>query len=103
MRRSTSVVGFVIVFVITGAVGACDHGEQQELAFAPESALPAMVRGSPTVVREAYRFALANPAILSRVPCYCGCGNVGHTSNLSCYVQGTLPDGSIRFDNHALG
>jgi hypothetical protein len=40
---------------------------------------------------------------MKNIPCYCGCGNVGHTSNYSCYVAGQNPDGTLRFDDHALG
>jgi hypothetical protein len=71
--------------------------------MAPESALPASVSRAPAQVKEAYRFAIANPELLSSFPCYCGCGAAGHTSNLQCYVKQVRPDGSIEFDNHAFG
>ncbi len=61
------------------------------------------MQNAPVRVREAYQFALANPAALKNVPCYCGCGAMGHTSNYSCYLKGTGPDGSPQFDDHALG
>jgi hypothetical protein len=54
-------------------------------------------------VQEAYRFALGNPEILEQVPCYCGCGAIGHRSNYQCYLKGIGPDGAPQFDNHALG
>lgn len=73
--------------------------------LAPESALPDYVRlNAPPTVKEAYRFAIANPDVLKQYPCYCGCGAVGHQSNLDCYVKQISPDGSrIVFDNHAYG
>jgi hypothetical protein len=37
------------------------------------------------------------------IPCYCGCGNIGHTSNYDCYVSDVDDAGNITFDNHALG
>ena len=40
------------------------------------------------VVREAYTFAVAHPEVLTQIPCYCGCGAIGHTSNYACYVSG---------------
>jgi len=73
------------------------------VTLAPESALPDFVRDAPENVREAYRFAIANPEELSQYPCYCGCGGMGHTSNLSCYIQEIEEDGTIIFDEHALG
>jgi hypothetical protein len=54
-------------------------------------------------VREAYQFAVANPDLMKQIPCYCGCGAMGHTSNYACYVKGVKPDGSVDFDDHALG
>ena len=40
---------------------------------------------------------------MKNIPCYCGCGNVGHTSNYDCYVSAIDAAGNITFDNHALG
>lgn len=61
------------------------------------------MQNAPTRVREAYQFAVANPDALTNVPCYCGCGAMGHTSNYSCYVNEAKADGAIVFDDHALG
>ncbi len=65
--------------------------------------MPHGVQAAPLVVSDAYRFAAANPDVLTQLPCYCGCGNMGHTSNYACYVGGENADGSLVFDNHALG
>ncbi len=54
-------------------------------------------------VRDAYRFAAANPQATQNVPCFCGCAPLGHASNYDCYVQATASDGKIIFDDHALG
>jgi hypothetical protein len=54
-------------------------------------------------VREAYRFAVANRETLRWIPCFCGCGSEGHTSNADCYVKAVKPDGSIVFDFMSLG
>ncbi|OGO41322.1 MAG: hypothetical protein A2Z04_08145 [Chloroflexi bacterium RBG_16_57_9] len=74
-----------------------------ELKLAPVSALPDFVKKAPPQVQEAYRFAIANQAALKLYPCYCGCGKAGHKNNLECYIQGTQPDGSLAFDDHAYG
>jgi len=37
------------------------------------------------------------------VPCYCGCGAIGHHSNLACYMKDVSAGGEIVFDDHALG
>lgn len=67
------------------------------------STLPTEMQNAPTRVREAYQFAVANPDALRNVPCYCGCGAMGHTSNYSCYIKESKADGTVVFDGHALG
>ena len=71
--------------------------------MAPMSAMPAEIQKAPTTVQQAYQFAVANPDALKNVPCYCGCGAAGHTSNYSCYVKEVRPSGEVVFDQHALG
>ena len=79
--------------------GASKHGYK----LAPESILPADIRKAPEEVREAYRFAIANRNTLRYIPCYCGCGEQGHTSNASCYFQdNSTPENPI-FDRMSLG
>ena len=65
--------------------------------------LPPEVQSAPATVRTAYQFAAANPDVMQNIPCYCGCGSIGHTSNYDCYVAGVDAQGAIRFDGHALG
>ena len=77
--------------------------EPEGVSLAPVSLLSEKVREAPSVVREAYRFAIANPDALSNIPCYCGCGGVGHQSNLDCFVQQFNADGSVVLDDHAFG
>lgn len=71
--------------------------------MASESAMPEFVHNTPARVQEAYRFAVANPHELEKYPCYCGCGAMGHTSNLGCYIQDIDAAGQVTFDNHAAG
>lgn len=72
------------------------------IKLASVSLLPGKVRAAPTIVQQAYQFAVANPETLSQIPCFCSCGDMGHKSNLDCFVQRFNPDGSIVFDDHAL-
>lgn len=71
--------------------------------MAPMSGMPVDVQKAAVSVQEAYQFAVANPDALKNVPCYCGCGAAGHTSNYSCYVKEVKPSGEVVFDQHALG
>jgi hypothetical protein len=65
--------------------------------------MPADVKNAPVTVQQAYQFNVANPELLKQIPCYCGCGSMGHTSNYACYVTDVGGDGKINYDTHALG
>lgn len=84
-------------------LAACGAAKAPAFELAPVSALPEFARSEPPAVRDAYRFAIANPDELAKYPCYCGCGAMGHTSNLSCYISDTGAGGAVTFDNHASG
>ena len=70
--------------------------------LAPLDEIPAEVHKAPQTVREAYQFAVAHPEVVQALPCYCGCGPMGHISNESCYIEARREDGIV-YDNHALG
>lgn len=53
------------------------------------------------VVRTAYAFAARKADVLQYVPCYCGCQQRGHRSNLDCYISGRTPGGTPKWDGHA--
>ncbi len=94
----------VIVVLLSTAISACStQNQSSNLRLMPMSQMPAEVQSAPVTVQTAYQFAAANPDIMKNIPCYCGCGNVGHTSNYSCYVSGVDAKGAITFDQHALG
>lgn len=84
---------------------ACSSGSQQNASveLAPVSSLPRQVQDAPVAVRTAYRFAVTNSDALRNVPCYCGCGAIGHESNLACYIAELGADGRPAFDDHAMG
>jgi len=86
-------------------LAACGASGQQNIKakLAPVSALPKPMQDAPAAVRTAYQFAVANPAALQNVPCYCGCGAIGHKSNLACYIKEVGADGKPVFDDHAMG
>ena len=47
-----------------------------------------------------YRFATTRGDVLRYMPCTCGCAQVGHTSNRSCYVKAES-DASVTYTSHA--
>jgi hypothetical protein len=92
------------VLTVAGALTAgCGTAEDHALPMADLHAMPAEVQAAPAAVQDAYRFAAANPEVLQQLPCYCGCGSMGHTSNYACYVAGQDAAGALEFDTHALG
>ena len=93
----------VLIVMLAVLLSACTQTGEEELTLAPLSEMPADVQSAAASVREAYQFAAANPDAVKNVPCYCGCGSMGHTSNYSCYIQEVKPDGEVIFDSHALG
>jgi Protein of unknown function with PCYCGC motif len=108
MRRPRLLVALmslslVITLISAGCTGTNGQPASTGPSLAPMTDMPADVQAAPVSVQEAYRFAAANPEILKKIPCYCGCGAMGHTSNYACYVSGKNGDGSLTFDSHALG
>ncbi len=93
----------LLAILFAAALPACSTRTQSDLRMMPMAGMPADVQAAASVVQQSYQFAAANPDIMKGVPCYCGCGNLGHTSNYSCYVSGVDAQGKITYDNHALG
>ena len=89
-------------FLMTACSRESDEKSSAIKMFAKQD-MPAEVQKAPLTVLQAYQFAAANPEVTQHIPCYCGCGAMGHTSNYSCYVSGENQDGSLNFDEHALG
>ena len=81
---------------VTPAAPACDATTAQTAAWA---ARPDYVRADART-EAAYAYALEAPEILQWMPCYCGCGGIGHGSNLDCYFEPNA-GGTIVFEEHA--
>lgn len=101
MRRWFLLFVVISIFAVTGS--ACSSSREADLHMMPLDQMPVGVQMAPAVVQQAYQFASANPDVMKDIPCYCGCGNIGHTSNYSCYVSSVDQKGTLTFDNHALG
>ena len=94
----------LIVVLLSTSISACStQSKSNDLHMMSMNQMPADVQSAPVMVQTAYQFAAANPDTMKNIPCYCGCGNIGHTSNYSCYVSSVDDKGNIQFDNHALG
>ena len=60
--------------------------------------LPAFAEGDD--LKALYRFAVEHPDVLAFMPCVCGCVDLGHTSNRSCYVKAETAR-RVTFTSHA--
>jgi hypothetical protein len=104
MRTShKTLFALAIGLIALVSLPACSAGDSTELHMMPLDQLPAEVQSAPVTVQEAYQFAAANPDVMQQIPCYCGCGDIGHTSNYACYVSHVDGNGRVTFDSHALG
>lgn len=92
----------ISLVVLVGCTGT-SSSSQDDLAMASMDGMPDEVKSAPTVVQQAYQFAAANPEVMKQIPCYCGCGAIGHRSNYSCYVEDGDANGVVTYDSHALG
>jgi len=101
-----SLLFFVLVVVFSGLLTACgakSSVEDHDLAMVSMDEMPAEVKNAPVAVQQAYQFNVANPEVMTQLPCYCGCGSMGHASNYACYVSSVDADGKVNYDTHALG
>ena len=89
----------ILATLILSGCGSEKTSQAYELA--PLSEMHPAVQQQSVSVQEAYQFAHAHPEMLKHVPCYCGCGGMGHESNYACYINET--EGELLFDSHALG
>ncbi len=106
MSKGTPRLVWLIASLLIGlSLTACmpSSSTKSQLPVFPLGQLPAEIQAAPPIVREAYQFAAANPDILKEIPCYCGCGSIGHLSNYDCYVSEVNADGELIFDPHGLG
>lgn len=99
-----------IAAVLSAMVGAANAGAGPAPRKTPSGDLLETVgkgdlpsfatKGGPKVV-QGYRDATANGETLQWIPCFCGCGNIGHRSNADCYVTERHADGRITYNSHA--
>ena len=86
-RREFMIRGLLAAGLMTLAGCTKFEAAEHRYKLAPENILSADIAKAPAEVREAYRFAILNRDTLRYIPCYCGCGSEGHTSNASCYFK----------------
>lgn len=104
--RRLPMLVMMLMVVFSGLLTACGaktSDDNHNLAMASLDKMPADVKNAPMTVQQAYQFNVAHPDVMTQIPCYCGCGSMGHTSNYSCYVSDVDTNGKVNYDTHALG
>ena len=97
------IIALIISSFALSACGKIESATPNKYTLVSKDKISEIAELASPDVQEAYLFAISNPDILIQFPCYCGCGSMGHMSNLDCYIEEVNPDGSIAFDYHALG
>ncbi len=98
----SGLAGLVLLGGLLAGCGGQAAPASHELAMAPLHQMHPDVQAASEAVQTAYQFAVANADILSQIPCFCGCGQLGHKSNYDCYVAGQDASGANIFEPHAL-
>ncbi len=86
-------IGLLSAGIFVGFGNSNNNTADDELASSLN--LPGYAYSSPITLK-AYEYTALNPQIIDQVPCYCGCGGLGHESLLNCFMT---DDGE--YDNHA--
>lgn len=47
------------------------------------------------ILKDAHIFAADHPEVATYIPCYCGCGNMGHKNNADCFVESRDKEGKV--------
>lgn len=92
----------------SGDVAASPHASMGHLGAVPPAevvaatwaARPAYVSGNGARTEAAYRYALEQGNVIQWLPCYCGCVEMDHRSNLDCFYRPHESGGPIAFEEH---
>lgn len=67
----------------------------------PELPVPRRRHRMPGNLRGPYAYAASQREVLQHIPCYCGCADEGHGSNLNCFVKQFRSDGTPVWTDHS--
>lgn len=94
------VMAAVLVGLGSGS-GQSRSGSVAEIAGA--GPIPDWLKNADPAIIADYAWAAQHHEELQYIPCYCGCGSVGHTSNATCYYRWDKNGKALGYDAHALG
>lgn len=82
---------------------ASPAGKERPTQIAGAGQMPTWLLTADRSVVDDYVWASSHLAELQYIPCYCGCGSVGHTDNYSCYFKRDRSGKITGYDDHAIG
>jgi hypothetical protein len=101
MKRITSLLFLSIVLAIIAA--GCSSKIEDLKLDKKHKPLPDYVLNTSETIQETYIMAATYPEVVAQVPCYCGCINDGHKSNLDCFVGQIGEDNAVEeWDSHGI-
>jgi hypothetical protein len=81
-----------------GGVARDRYGDLVQTVAAGQ--VPAFAQQGGKDVADVYRFAASEEGkVLEWMPCYCGCGGIGHQHNRHCYIKQAQSD-TVTFTSH---
>src|SRR5687768_7595590 len=100
-RASIQALLLIVAFIGTAATAAACGGDQASSPSNQAHPTMAAMDGAQAAAwaarpdythntartEEAYLYAMQHPLVVQWMPCYCGCGGIGHGSNLDCYFE----------------
>lgn len=105
LRRISWGMALVLAFLSFAMVlPGCARSQPGADLSAPPFGLPvpAWVTSAADDIPQIYAWAGHHQAELQYIPCYCGCGNAGHTNNFECYFK-TRDGVAYDYENHGYG
>lgn len=98
---------FTLSLILAPVLASCQRSAspqgQELLAWPEQDRWPELFYLAAPETQEAYRYTVSDPEILQYFPCYCGCVDWDHRSNLDCYVKEFRTDGSVVLDRMSFG
>ncbi|MBU5211912.1 PCYCGC domain-containing protein [Heyndrickxia oleronia] len=102
----------VVMFIISACSNSADESKEpkeKEVSHtmpveetASAAILPSFIDNSSETIQTIYQAAASHQELLEHMPCYCGCGEMGHENNYDCFIQENKRNGAIVWDEHGV-
>ncbi|MGE8205068.1 PCYCGC motif-containing (lipo)protein [Heyndrickxia sp. NPDC080065] len=110
-KRTVLYTLLVSIFFITACSNKndesiVDQNKKHPMPMGEETAgadvLPKFLANTSETVQTIYQAAASHKELLEHMPCYCGCGEMGHQNNYDCFIQENKQNGAVVWDEHGV-